>query len=204
VNEKQEHWNRVYSARPANRMSWHQERPSLSLELIAGVAGPEDFIVDVGGGASLLVDSLIAAGYKNLGLVDISGVALSVVRERLGDDAECVRWFETEVGGFRDRQQWDVWHDRAVFHFLTSVDDRNAYRNSLESALKPGGHVVISTFAPDGPDKCSGLEVAKYDSDRLSECLGAKFELVDSRAEMHATPDGVEQSFNYNVLRYTG
>jgi SAM-dependent methyltransferase len=204
MTEKREHWNRVYSARAANRMSWHQERPSLSLELIATFAGPEDHIVDVGGGASLLVDSLISAGYKNLGLVDISGVALSAVRERLGDDAVHVRWFETDFRVFRDQQLWDVWHDRAVFHFLTNADDRNDYITSLENALKPGGHVVLATFAPDGPDKCSGLEVAKYDSDRLSESLGPKFELLDSRAEMHATPDGVEQSFIYSVLRYLG
>ena len=142
------------------------------------------------------------SGFKNLGVLDISGVALGKARERLGHVADSVKWFETDVAGFRDERRWDVWHDRAVFHFLTASEDRRAYGESLERNLKTGGHVVVSTFAPDGPDKCSGLEVQKYDSESIVGAFGSRFQLLDSRAEKHETPDGVSQNFVYSLLRY--
>lgn len=201
MSDARDHWNDVYTARPANRASWHQERPSFSLELIAGVVGPEASVLDVGGGASKLVDSLLAIGHTTLGVLDVSGVALQNVRERLGSDADRVEWFEEDVREFRDRCRWDVWHDRAVFHFLTEPDDRGGYFEALASAVKPGGHVILSTFALDGPDRCSGLTVEKYDSEKITNTFGPGYELLHTRNEKHVTPSGGEQRFVYNVLR---
>ncbi len=199
--ENSDHWNRVYGAKPTNRVSWYQDIPALSLKIIDSIAGHESRILDVGGGASTLVDSLLDSGFQSLGVLDVSVVGLRKSKERLADAYKSVEWFYVDVREFRDTQRWDVWHDRAVFHFLTAPEDQKAYMKSLDLALKPGGHVVIATFALDGPEKCSGLDVERYDSEKLRKTFGSAYELVDSRREVHLTPEGREQNFQYALLR---
>ena len=193
------HWDRVYAAHPADDLSWFQARPETSLALIGrSRAGPHGAIVDVGGGASLLVDALLDAGFQNLTLLDISEVALSVAKRRLGSRAARVRWLACDVVSWKPNPAFDVWHDRAVFHFLVKAEDRAAYRAAINAALKPGGQVVIGTFASDGPERCSGLPVARYEPEALAAELGADFGLVESVHEEHQTPSGKVQRFQFS------
>ena len=195
---RQEHWNDVYRAKGAQNVSWFQTEPTLSLELIKAAQVPADGgVLDVGGGASVLVDRLLDAGYARLGVLDISAAALALARERLGARAGAVEWFESDVTGFQPPHRFALWHDRAVFHFLTSVAERRAYVAALERTLAPGGAVVIATFALDGPPQCSGLDVARYDENSLASELGAHFVLRQVLRETHRTPWNSEQRFVY-------
>lgn len=202
---RQEHWNRVYRTKGPGGVSWYQLRPELSLELIeASGVGKNAGIIDVGGGASSLVDCLLVAGYTQLAVLDWSDAALSRSRERLDDKAGAVEWYEADVKSFTPPHRFGLWHDRAVFHFLTAAEDRRAYVATLRRTLQPGGAVIIATFAPDGPPKCSGLEVVRYDEGAIVAELGPEFHLQDARREVHQTPWHVEQPFNYFRFQWRG
>jgi trans-aconitate methyltransferase len=200
--EAQSHWNRVYATRAVDAVSWYQAQPKISSELIAAANLPDDApIIDVGGGASVLADCLLAQGRSALSVLDISAAALASARARLGADASKARWIESDVREFAPSHRYDLWHDRAVFHFLTDLVDREKYMAALRCSLNPRGHVVIATFALDGPARCSGLEVAHYDAASLHAQFGADFEMLESLRETHVTPSGAEQRFTWARLR---
>ena len=193
------HWDRIYRTKPAHEVSWFQREAQVSLSLIQRAAPDRAArIVDVGGGASTLVDGLVAAGYRQLTVLDLSNAALAVAKARLGDAARDVTWLEGDVrAAALPASAFDVWHDRAVFHFLTSADDRASYVNQVRSAVAPGGFVIVATFAEDGPTRCSGLPTARYSADALHREFGSGFRLVESVREVHVTPAGVSQAFVY-------
>ena len=179
-------------------MSWFQEEPTLSLLLImdAGISHDEK-IIDVGGGASRLVDALCEDGYRHIGVLDLSEKALSFAMERLAKKACDVDWYVQDVTCFEPPQRFSLWHDRAVFHFLTEKGDRKKYIDVLRRALNPGGHVIIMAFALDGPKKCSGLDIVQYDAEKIQAELGDDFELIENGYEVHKTPSGKHQKFAY-------
>lgn len=192
-----QHWDDVYATKATTEVSWFQQHPELSLALIARATLATDAaILDVGGGASTLVDGLLALGYTNVTVLDLSGTALAAARHRLGARADQVTWLEGDVRD-ADLPAADLWHDRAVFHFLTDPADRAAYRAQLRATLRPGGQVVIATFAEDGPTRCSGLPVQRYSPAQLAAELGAGYRLVESEREEHHTPLGSVQAFTY-------
>lgn len=195
---RQQHWNQVYQTKGSQGVSWYQRSPDLSLALIAesGVSKGAG-IIDVGGGASVLVDRLLDTGYTSLGILDMSGVALSGSRTRLGARSTAVEWFETDVTSFKPPHRFGLWHDRAAFHFLTAADDRRAYIATLRQTLESPGSVVIATFSLDGPPKCSGLDVMRYDEQSIVTQFGPEFQLQDVRRETHVTPGQSEQRFIY-------
>ena len=196
-----EHWEGVYAKRRPEEVSWYQAEPRVSLELIEAAALSQDAgVIDVGGGASVLVDRLLARGFRDVTVLDISGAALSTARERLGPDADGVRWLEEDLLSFAPARTWDLWHDRAVFHFLTDPAARVRYREALCRSVPPGGHVVMATFAPDGPLKCSGLETLRLSPQGIAGELGDGVRLVDERFEEHTTPAGAVQRFAYARL----
>jgi trans-aconitate methyltransferase len=195
---RQQHWETTYQADGPAGVSWYQARPALSLALIAATGAARDAgVIDVGGGASTLTDCLLDAGYSSLAVLDLSGVALGHARTRLGERATAVEWFEADVTSFDPPHRFGIWHDRAAFHFLTDPADRRGYVSTLLRTLQPGGHVVIATFAPDGPPKCSGLEIVRYDEASILSELGPSFALRESRRETHTTPWQTEQRFIY-------
>lgn len=199
--DRVQHWRSVYRDKTADTVSWYQPVPAVSLELIQTLAPDRDAaIMDVGGGASLLVDCLLDAGYRRVTVLDVAPEALRTSRERLGERAEQVTWVENDVIHFQPETAYDLWHDRAAFHFLTEAEDRQAYVAVLKSALKPGGSCIIATFALDGPERCSGLPVRRYDEGALLAELGPGFRLLDCRRETHRTPAGADQSFTWCVL----
>lgn len=202
---RKSHWETVYSTKEANQVSWFQQDPAPSLELI-GLARPtpETAIVDIGGGASHLVDSLVARGFRHVTVLDISQAAIEAARVRLGAAASSVEWVVADVTRWSPAHTFDIWHDRAAFHFLVEASDRSAYVARLKQAVRPGGHVVIGTFAIDGPETCSGLPVKRYTAASLTEELGEGFELVDSRRQDHSTPWNATQRFQFSVFRRTG
>jgi 2-polyprenyl-3-methyl-5-hydroxy-6-metoxy-1,4-benzoquinol methylase len=193
---RSEHWDRVYGSKALEQFSWFEQEPVVSLELIeeSGV-GVDARLVDIGGGDSLLVDSLLARGYSDVTVLDISATALSRARERLGVRARSVTWAVSDVTCFRPPRAFDLWHDRAVFHFLTGAEDRRSYVQAMTEGLRPDGHAIIGTFSLDGPAKCSGLDVRRYSAESLARELGQSFELVESRAHAHTTPGGGTQAF---------
>jgi SAM-dependent methyltransferase len=196
------HWQSVYTTKAEHEVSWFQERPELSLELIAGSGGAQrPSVIDVGGGASRLPDALIERGYDDVTVLDVSEAALAASRARLGALAAKVNWIAADVTAWQPARHFDVWHDRAVLHFLTEDADRKAYVERLTKALRPGGHAIIGTFDLDGPEKCSGLPVVRYDGQRLADLLGPPFDLLETRRHEHATPWGSTQRFQFSVFR---
>jgi SAM-dependent methyltransferase len=197
------HWDRVYQSRPADQVSWFQQHAERSLQFIRSTCVAKDgHIIDVGGGASTLVDDLLREGYTNLSVLDISPAALWAAQQRLGKDAARVHWIVADITQIEfPEASVDVWHDRAVFHFLTAEQDRQRYVQAVLHAVKPGGHVIVATFAEDGPLKCSGLDIVRYRPDTLHDQFGAAFELVESANEAHHTPAGAEQKFIYCYCR---
>lgn len=197
------HWESVYGAKAPDAVSWYAPHLLLSMDYVrrAGL-GKHASIVDVGGGESTLVDDLLVEGYDKLTVLDISPTALDVARRRLGSRAESVNWLTGDVLSIELLVgAYDIWHDRAVFHFLTSDEQRHRYVEQVLRSLKPGGYAVVGTFGPEGPEKCSGLPVARYDSHALHARFGELFELVDSRIEVHKTPLGTPQQFVYCFCR---
>ncbi len=197
----QSHWNRVYTDKGDTAVSWHQPDPALSLQLAehAGL-GPDTRVVDIGGGAARFADALLDRGVGAIRVLDLSQVALNTARARLGARAAQVTWQVQDVTAWHPDAQVDLWHDRAVFHFLTTAAARADYIAALTRALAPGGHAIIATFAPDGPETCSGLPVVRYSSQGLADTLGPALQLRDAMHEDHHTPGGVVQRFQYSLL----
>jgi hypothetical protein len=194
----QSHWDAVYERKAATEVSWYEPRPEKSLELIraAGIR-PADPIIDVGAGASLLADELLGAGYTDLTVLDVSACALDRLRDRLGAAASSVTLVHQDVTAFQPGRRYALWHDRAVFHFLVQREDRERYVNALRRGVDAGGHVVMATFGPAGPQRCSGLPVVRYDAAGLAAELGAEFELAASSLVVHQTPSHAQQQFLY-------
>lgn len=197
------HRENVYTTKAPEAVSWYRPHLETSLALIERAAGPRSAsIIDVGGGESTLVDDLIALGYQNITVLDISETAIRVCKKRMGMAADRVHWLVADVTlGELDSGAYDVWHDRAVFHFLTRVEQRAAYVRNVARSMKRGGHVIVSTFGPEGPMKCSGLDVMRYDADSLHDQFGPRFHLVESSQELHQTPFGTTQQFLYCYCR---
>ncbi|MFA9460297.1 class I SAM-dependent methyltransferase [Thiohalorhabdus methylotrophus] len=198
------HWERIYHEKDESEVSWHQDRPQMSLALIgqAGTA-PDEPIIDIGGGAAHLVDALLDRGHSDVTVLDLAGSALAQARERLGERAASVAWIEADVTAWEPPRCYRLWHDRAVFHFLTEAGERTAYLERLRSTVPAGGHVIIASFGPDGPDCCSGLPVVRYTPEGLEEALGTGFELCATRYEAHRTPAGKPQQFVGALFRRT-
>lgn len=199
------HWDGVYGAKRFTEVSWYQEVPTRSLQqLRATGVDPHTPVIDVGGGASTFVDHLVEQGFDDVTVLDISAAAFEQTRERLGARATDVTWMVGDVTAFAADRQYGVWHDRAVLHFLTDAADRTRYVDALRRALAPGGYAIIATFGPDGPLKCSGLEVRRYDVELLGQLLGAEFELMNQALEDHQTPWGAAQQFLHTSWRRKG
>lgn len=200
MSEKQRHWEQVYATKPATEVSWYQREPRVSLDLITAGGSSSDAVIDVGGGASTLVDGLLARGYTRVSVLDFAGAAIEAARDRLCARAAEVTWVASDVlAHVFEPLSIDVWHDRAVFHFLTSAGDRRAYVEHVARAVKPGGRVIVATFAADGPTKCSGLDVCRYSPETLHAEFGARFRLQGRTFEDHVTPAGHLQRFQYCV-----
>jgi len=199
---RQAHWEDVYTKKGENEVSWFQESPAPSLELIAQIgATPASAVIDIGGGTSRLVDHLVDQGFEDITVLDLSEAALATAKARLGGRGAKVHWIAADATVWEPLKAYDVWHDRAAFHFLTEESDRAAYVARLERAVRIGGHAIIATFALDGPERCSGLPVVRYDPGTLGETLGGKFQLLSTRRHAHATPWGSDQSFQFSVFR---
>ncbi|QOZ30137.1 trans-aconitate 2-methyltransferase [Bradyrhizobium sp. CCBAU 51753] len=200
--DRQSHWQTVYQTKGEQQVSWSQADPQPSLRLIeSAVADRHASIVDIGGGASRLVDALLARGFDALTVLDLSEAALRRARERVGAAASTVQWIAADATVWQPPQPFDVWHDRAAFHFLVEPRDRDAYIDRLHRGVRAGGHAIIATFALDGPEKCSGLPVQRYDAGTLSRTIGPAFELIAEVPHQHVTPWGATQSFQFSVLR---
>lgn len=203
MSDRKTHWEAVYQDKSPQAVSWYQHKPTLSLRLIAQCGlSKTAAIIDVGGGASTLVDYLLADGYTDLTVLDISTTALSFAQQRLGDRAKRVNWIASDITTFETDARYDVWHDRAVFHFLTDTADRRKYVANLKHALQPGGHVILAAFAIGGPTKCSGLDIVQYDAVKLASELGKEFTLLEQAEELHRTPAGGEQKFGFFCYQY--
>ncbi|HEY7680702.1 MAG TPA: class I SAM-dependent methyltransferase [Terriglobia bacterium] len=197
------HWEKVYATKAPDAVSWYRPHLERSLELIVRAApDPGAAILDVGGGESTLVDDLLARGYRNITVLDVSQTAIEVTQKRLGAAAERVRWLVADITeASLEAGAYDVWHDRAVFHFLTEEEQRRTYVAQAARAMRPGGHVIVSTFGPEGPTKCSGLDVMRYDAETLHEQFGEPFLFVESSQELHQTPLGSTQQFLFCYCR---
>jgi SAM-dependent methyltransferase len=202
---RQAHWENVYQTKREREVSWFQDDPAPSLELIAlAGAGQASAIIDIGGGASRLVDALLARACRNVTVLDLSGSALAAARQRVGQDAERAGWIVADITPWRPEAAYDIWHDRAAFHFLNAPDEQAAYAERLRQALKVGGHAIIGTFALDGPERCSGLPVARHSPQSLAAVLGPGFSLQDSRRHQHRTPWEAVQNFQFSTFVRTG
>jgi 2-polyprenyl-3-methyl-5-hydroxy-6-metoxy-1,4-benzoquinol methylase len=193
------HWEKVYATKAPEAVSWYRPHLETSLALIERAAtGYSASIIDVGGGESTLAGDLLARGYEDITVLDVSQTAIDVTKKRLGLAAEQVHGLVADVTDAQlERGAYDVWHDRAVFHFLTASEHRAAYVRQVAHAVKPGGHVIVSTFGPEGPTRCSGLDVIRYDAESLHDQFGVRFRLVESSKELHRTPFGTSQQFLY-------
>ena len=202
ASDRTDHWQKVYLSKGEQEVSWSQQNPEPSLGLIEKFASSRHAsIVDVGGGASRLVDALCERGYDAVTVLDLSAAALETAKQRLGAQGARVQWIAADATKWQPPQASDIWHDRAAFHFLVEADDREAYLDRLRRGVKAGGHAIIATFALDGPEKCSGLPVQRYDPTDLAESIGDAFEMVEHQAHRHVTPWGAVQSFQFSVLR---
>ena len=202
MSDRTTHWQNVYATKGEAEVSWFQDNPAISLEMIRAASPDQNAaIIDIGGGASRLVDALLEHGYRDIAVLDLSANALDAAKRRIGAAASNVDWIVADATTWRPVKSYDIWHDRAAFHFLTDPHDRAAYVERLRSAVAVGGHVIIATFAPDGPEKCSGLPVQRHDSASLSAELGPEFELVETRSDIHRTPWQSTQAFQFSRFR---
>ena len=199
----QTHWEKIYGEKAPNAVSWYRAHLETSLELIErATSNFSASIIDVGGGESTLADDLLARGYHNITVLDVSQTAIDVNKGRLGAASDRIHWLVADIAKAELLPNaYDVWHDRAVFHFLTTMDERMAYVRQVAKAVKPGGHVLVSTFGPEGPTKCSGLDVVRYDAKSLHKEFGVRFRLLHSFKELHRTPFGTSQQFLYCLCR---
>ncbi len=199
---KKEHWDDIYSRKKFTEVTWFQPEPKMSLKLIRDLQLNEEArILDVGAGSSTLVDYLLEDGYHSIYLLDLSKNAFAQSQERLGVRSKSVTWLDGDICNFKFNQKFDIWHDMAVFHFLTQPDDQDKYLKNLNDSLNVGAFFIISTFAEDGPLKCSGLDIVRYGKDKLVDKVGSNFELLDFQKEAHISPGGMEQKFNYWVFK---
>ena len=197
--ERQAHWQNVYQTKAENTVSWFQESPDISVDLIHATGVDKDAaIIDIGGGASRLVDALISEGFKAVSVLDLSEKALATSKSRLGPHSARARWIVADITRWQPVQTYDVWHDRAALHFLTDPKDRAAYAECVLKAVRVGGQVIIGTFAPDGPERCSGLPVVRHNAATLGELLGPSFVLAETRRHDHQTPSGTIQKFQFS------
>ena len=201
---RHQHWDNVYSARTENELTWFEETPSASLELVLKDLTAGEPFIDIGAGASRLVDALLSHGFGPLSVLDLSEAALSISQGRLGLRSQHVDWIVADITEWEPHRGYSVWHDRAVFHFLTEAEDRAAYVRALSKALNPGGKAIIATFAEDGPEQCSGLQVERYSPETLAKEINrlqpAQFNPVDTLSHVHLTPKGNEQRFQYSIF----
>jgi len=198
--DRHEHWNSIYQTKAVTDVSWFESDPHISMELINTASSSHGRVIDVGGGASRLVDRLVATGFESVTVLDISAIALEHAKARLGAQAVQVHWIVGDICQIAELPPCDVWHDRAVFHFLTEPNDRRKYVDLITRTVRIGGHVIIGTFAVDGPLKCSGLEVCRYDAGTLSRELGPRFKLVRELSHAHLTPTSKPQQFFFGVF----
>lgn len=201
MTERQAHWNEAYTTKAETKVSWYQQNPSRSLELITAAAPRTGSVVDVGGGASNLADALLSNGYSDLTVLDISAVALELSKKRLGCLSAKIFWIVADITHWQPQRTWDVWHDRAVFHFLTDAEAQEAYIAALKRGTIVGSAVIMATFALTGPEKCSGLPVQRYSAATLAARLGPDFRLFSEAAETHPTPFGTTQKFSYAAFQ---
>lgn len=201
MSQVAKHWNEVYQSKEVDQVSWYQAEPNPSLEAIALCGSRSLSVIDIGGGASRLVGSLLDQRRRDVTVLDISAKALTLSRLRLGAEGDQVSWITADITKWQPRRQWDVWHDRAVFHFLTNDRERMGYLQALNAAVPSGGHVILASFAPEGPESCSGLPVEKYAPAELATVLGTDFELQRSWAETHEPPGGGEQAFTWCLFK---
>ena len=201
--DNKEYWEKVYDTKAPDAVSWYAPHLETSLNLIHQATSNKDSaIIDIGGGEATLVDDLIVRGYRDISVLDISQKAIDVARSRIGKPADKVRWYCTDITKATLPQNYfDVWHDRAVFHFLTQEDDRKKYVDQVMRTVKHGGYVIMSTFGPEGPEKCSGLDVVRYDPEHLHGQFGKSFKMINSSTELHKTPMGTTQQFLYCFCR---
>tara|TARA_Y100000310_G_scaffold78602_1_gene75257 strand:+ start:654 stop:1274 length:621 start_codon:yes stop_codon:yes gene_type:complete len=201
-NPAKEHWENIYNTKNFNEVSWYQKNPKTSIDLILSVNPNKDFhIIDIGGGDSNLVDNLISLDFKNISVLDISLKALEKSKQRLGEKSKKVKWIESDLREFETDNRFDIWHDRAVFHFLTSEEDIDKYVELVTKFLKPNGYLIIATFSLKGPEKCSGLNVRRYSEDSIKKIFSKGFKHIKSAEEIHNTPFQTTQSFIYNIFK---
>lgn len=200
--DRKKHWEKVYGKKTPEEVGWYQIEPKISLELIASTGVSQTAkIVDVGGGASVLVDKLLNHGFKGVTVIDISSKALAHAKKRLGSRAESVKWIEADITELELPERYELWHDRAVFHFLTDAEDRKKYVQNMDRSLNAGGHAIIATFSLEGPRKCSGLKVERYSPEKMKDELGESFEFIKSVDEVHVTPSNTEQMFTCYLFK---
>ncbi len=203
--DRKKHWDGIYSQKAESQLSWHQANPSISLELadLVGIE-PTTSVIDIGGGTSRFVDYLIEQGLSDVSVLDVSRAALDIMRQRLGERGSTVNWIASDITVWSPTRDYDLWHDRAVFHFLVDPNDRVAYLDRLFRCVRPGGHAIIATFALDGPETCSGLPIVRYSPQSLAETIGPGFELGTQRICLHQTPSGNSQSFQFSLFQKLG
>jgi 2-polyprenyl-3-methyl-5-hydroxy-6-metoxy-1,4-benzoquinol methylase len=195
------HWEKIYAEKLPQEVSWYQSEPTISLQIMKNISDQNSRIIDVGAGESVLVDHLVDLGYLNLSVLDISGKAIDHVKQRLQGKAKNIEWHEQDVTQYIPLHAYDIWHDRAVFHFLTNHESRSAYIEVLQNSTKKGSYVIIATFSKEGPQKCSGLDVVQYNDSTIQQVFGDEFQLLASQTETHITPSGNEQKFIYFLFR---
>ena len=199
---RKEHWENIYANKKMNEVSWFQQEPTISLALIQkNTQSKDDAIIDIGGGDGFLVDNLLELGYTNITVLDISANAINKAKERLGINADKVKWIISDITKFIPTEKYEVWHDRAVFHFLTQEKDIESYKILVDENISDNGHFILATFADDGPDKCSGLEVCKYSEKDMENSFSAAFKVIESFKYKHLTPFGTIQNFTFSVFR---
>lgn len=204
MTSRKDHWENVYQTKDHKKVGWYQESPDVSLELLSKIhADPSQSIIDVGCGASVLVDKLIEQGYKEITLVDLSEEALSIIKDRLGDKGNIPNYFSQDITKAAYSDTFDIWHDRAVFHFLTDAKDRKDYISTLSKSLSDHGRAIIGTFSVNGPNACSGLDVVQYDEEKMKSALSPDLELVDSVISIHEMPNGAEQEYMYFIIKHS-
>ena len=201
MSDASAHWEDVYCTKAVTDVSWFETEPTMSLEMIGRFAGPDASVIDIGAGASLLADRLIARGHVDVAVLDVSAKALETVRGRFAGSPVAPEFIVADVTAWQPLRTWDVWHDRAVFHFMVTQDMRDGYARAMTTAVRPGGHAIVATFSPQGPEQCSGISVVRHSADDLAARFSGAFDPVEHASHVHTTPWGVDQPFTWVVLR---
>lgn len=203
MSARKDHWENIYSTKDHTEVSWYQDSPEISLKLLLQInAQPSQSVIDVGCGASLLADNLISHGYNDITLIDLSAKALSLIKSRLGDNADIPEYLSEDITTIKFNKSFDIWHDRAVFHFLTDAADRESYMSTLNKNLAANGRAIIGSFSLNGPEKCSGLEIVQYDADKMKSVLPQSLELETTTSDTHVKPNGSTQEFMYFIIKH--